>query len=61
MSPHQLSELESRVAEENARKKKLEEVYETRKMENERRMQLETEREKVYAFSLSVFDRNSEI
>lgn len=50
MSPDEILKLESRLAEEYNQKKKLEKVYETRKMENERRLQLENEREKVLHF-----------
>lgn len=47
MSRDEISKLENRLAEECEWKKKLEKVYETRKVENERRMQLENERDKV--------------
>ncbi|VDN29065.1 unnamed protein product [Gongylonema pulchrum] len=52
LSPEELLKLESRIAEEDARKKKLEEVYETRKMENERRLQLESQLEKAFALEI---------
>lgn len=47
MSREEILKLENRLAEEHERKKKLEKVYETRKMENERRLHLENEREEV--------------
>ncbi|VDO49210.1 unnamed protein product [Onchocerca flexuosa] len=48
MSSDEISKLENRLAEETERKKKLEKVYETRKTENERRLQLEIEREEIF-------------
>ncbi|VDK75741.1 unnamed protein product [Litomosoides sigmodontis] len=54
MSQDEISKLENRLAEECERKKKLEKVYEKRKMENERRIQLENEREEVFERELKV-------
>uniref|UniRef100_A0A0R3RVP6 UBX domain-containing protein n=1 Tax=Elaeophora elaphi TaxID=1147741 RepID=A0A0R3RVP6_9BILA len=54
MSRDEISRLENRLAEEYERKKKLEKVYETRKTENERRLQLENEREEIFERELKM-------
>ncbi|VBB30363.1 unnamed protein product [Acanthocheilonema viteae] len=54
MSRDEILKLENRLAEEYKRKKKLEKVYETRKTENERRLQLENEREEIFERELKV-------
>ncbi|CAG9538375.1 unnamed protein product [Cercopithifilaria johnstoni] len=54
MSQDEISRLENRLAEECERKKKLEKVYEARKTENERRLQLENEREEIFERELKV-------
>ncbi|EJD74408.1 hypothetical protein LOAG_18273 [Loa loa] len=48
MSQDEISRLENRLAEESERRKKLEKVYETRKTENELRLQIENEREEIF-------------
>ncbi|VDN05816.1 unnamed protein product [Thelazia callipaeda] len=52
MTADELSKLENRVAEEKERIARLEQGYEVRKTENERRLQLEIEREKIFKSEL---------
>ncbi|KAK6109401.1 GLUT4 regulating protein TUG family protein [Brugia pahangi] len=54
MSQNEMSKLENRLAEECERTKKLEKMYETRKVENERRLQLENEREEIFERELKM-------